>query len=161
MNTVAYFEIQAAQPDSLIAFYREVFGWQFTRAEGFPIPYWRIETGGIRAGLLRRPAKTPPPECGTNAYVCSIEISDIDATTQAILSLGGTVGATEVRRARRMLACLFHRPGREHVRGVPARLHGQVRIAPFKTGPQSRAARPVRQDRRLAWRRRRPGARGR
>ena len=52
MNTVAYFEIQAAQPDSVIAFYREVFGWQFTRAEGLPIPYWRIDTGGIRGGLL-------------------------------------------------------------------------------------------------------------
>ncbi|MGO9467274.1 MAG: VOC family protein [Isosphaeraceae bacterium] len=91
MNTVAYFEIQAAQPDSAIAFYQEVFGWQFTRVEGLPIPYWRIETGGIRGGLLQRPAKTPPPECGTNAYVCSIEVPDIDAATQAILSLGGKV----------------------------------------------------------------------
>src|SRR6516225_451329 len=91
MNTVAYFEIQAAQPDPVIAFYREVFGWQFTRNEGLPIPYWRIDTGGIRGGLLQRPAKTPPPECGTNAYVCSIEVSDIDATTQTILSLGGKV----------------------------------------------------------------------
>ncbi len=91
MNTIAYFEIQAAQPDPVIAFYRAVFGWQFTRDEGLPIPYWRIDTGGIRGGLLQRPAKTPPPECGTNAYVCSIEVSDIDAATQAILSLGGKV----------------------------------------------------------------------
>lgn len=67
MNTIAYFEIQAAQPDSVIAFHREVFGWQFTRAEGLPIPCWRIDTGGLRGGLLQRPAKTPPPECGTNA----------------------------------------------------------------------------------------------
>jgi predicted enzyme related to lactoylglutathione lyase len=91
MNTVAYFEIQADQPDSVIAFYRGAFGWQFTRVEGSPIPYWRIDTGGIRGGLLQRPAKTPPPECGTNAFVCSIEVSDIDAATQTILSLGGTV----------------------------------------------------------------------
>jgi hypothetical protein len=53
MNTVAYFEVQAAQPDSLIAFYREVFGWQFTRAEGLPIPYWAIDTGGD--------SRWPPP----------------------------------------------------------------------------------------------------
>jgi predicted enzyme related to lactoylglutathione lyase len=91
MNTIAYFEIQAAHPESVIAFYREAFGWRFTRDEHLPIPYWRIDTGGIRGGLLQRPAKTPPPECGTNAYVCSIEVSDIDAATQTILSLGGKV----------------------------------------------------------------------
>ena len=80
MNAVAYFEIQATRPDAAIAFYRAAFGWTFTRQEGIPIPYWRIETGGIRGGLLQRPAKTPPPECGTNAFVCSIEVPDIDAT---------------------------------------------------------------------------------
>ena len=91
MNTIAYFEIQAAQPELAIAFYRAVFGWQFARDEGIPIPYWRIETGGIRGGLLQRQAKNPPPASGTNAFVCSIEVSDIDAATQAILSLGGKV----------------------------------------------------------------------
>lgn len=59
--------------------------------EHIPIPYWRIDTEGIRGGLLQRPAKTPPPECGTNACVCSIEVPDIDAVTNTILSLGGTV----------------------------------------------------------------------
>lgn len=91
MNTVAYFEIQAAHPESSIAFYREAFGWRFTREEHLPIPYWRIDTGGIRGGLLQRPAATPPPECGTNAFVCSIEVSDIDVATHAILSSGGKV----------------------------------------------------------------------
>jgi uncharacterized protein len=91
MNAVAYFEIQATQPDAAIAFYQAAFGWRFTRQEGIPIPYWRIETGGIRGGLLQRPAKTPPPECGTNAFVCSVEVPDIDATSRTILSNGGTV----------------------------------------------------------------------
>jgi len=91
MNAIGYFEIQATQPESVIAFYREAFGWRFTRQEQIPIPYWRIETEGIRGGLLQRPAQTPPPECGTNAYVCSIEVSDIDAVTHTILSLGGRV----------------------------------------------------------------------
>lgn len=91
MNAVAYFEIQASQPDVAVAFYRAAFGWTFTRQEGLPIPYWRIETGGIRGGLLHRPAKTPPAECGTNAFVCSVEVADIDAASQTILSSGGTV----------------------------------------------------------------------
>jgi uncharacterized protein len=91
MNNIAYFEVQSSNPETLVAFYQAIFHWSFTRDERLPIPYWRIETGGIRGGLLQRPAATPPPECGTNAYVCSIEVSDIDATTDKILSLGGKV----------------------------------------------------------------------
>jgi predicted enzyme related to lactoylglutathione lyase len=91
MNTIAYFEIQSANPEKAAAFYQTLFGWRFTRAEQVPIPYWRIETEGIRGGLLQRPAATPPPECGTNAYVCSIEVADIDAVAEKIVSLGGIV----------------------------------------------------------------------
>jgi uncharacterized protein len=91
MNMIAYFEIQSAHPEKAIAFYQTLFNWRFTRDEHVPIPYWRIETEGIRGGLLKRPAATPPPECGTNAYVCSIEVSDIDAVADKILSLGGIV----------------------------------------------------------------------
>jgi uncharacterized protein len=91
MNAIAYFEIQSANPEKAIAFYQALFGWRFTRDDQLPIPYWRIETGGIRGGLLQRPAATPPPECGTNAYVCSIEVSDIDAVAEKVLPLGGKV----------------------------------------------------------------------
>lgn len=28
--------------------------------ENIPIPYWRIETDGIRRGLLQRSSQTPP-----------------------------------------------------------------------------------------------------
>jgi predicted enzyme related to lactoylglutathione lyase len=91
MNSIAYFEIQAANPEQAIAFYQALFGWRFTRDDQLPIPYWRIETGAIRGGLLQRPAATPPPQCGTNAYVCSIEVADFDAVANKILSLGGQV----------------------------------------------------------------------
>ncbi len=91
MNAIAYFEIQSANPENAIKFYQALFGWRFKRDEQLPIPYWRIETGGIRGGLLARPAATPPPECGTNAYVCSIEVSDIDAVANKALSLCGKV----------------------------------------------------------------------
>jgi len=55
-----YFEIQADDPDRAISFYSQVFGWKFDEVKGLPVPYWRIETGGSRGGLLKRPAKTPP-----------------------------------------------------------------------------------------------------
>jgi predicted enzyme related to lactoylglutathione lyase len=86
-----YFEIQADDTDRAIQFYSEVFGWTFSETKGLPIPYWRIETGGTGGGLLKRPAKTPPPQCGTNAFVCSFEVNDFVATEKKILKLGGTV----------------------------------------------------------------------
>jgi predicted enzyme related to lactoylglutathione lyase len=91
LNAIGYFEIQADRPEAAVAFYREAFGWRFTRLESVPIPYWSIETDGIRGGLLQRPAQPPPAECGTNAYVCSIEVADIDAMSATILRLGGRV----------------------------------------------------------------------
>ncbi len=86
-----YFEIQADEPRRAIDFYSKVFGWAFSEVKGLPVPYWRIETGGSRGGLLKRPAKTPPMECGTNAFVCSLEIENFDATAKTILELGGIV----------------------------------------------------------------------
>lgn len=84
-----YFEIQADDPARAIHFYSTVFGWNFTEVPGLPIPYWRIETASERGGLLKRPAKTPPPQCGTNAFVCSFEVKSFDDTAQRILQLGG------------------------------------------------------------------------
>ncbi|MGA9120457.1 MAG: VOC family protein, partial [Bacteroidota bacterium] len=59
--------------------------------ENLPIEYWRIEMAGIRGGLLKRPASAPPPESGTNAYVCSLEVDDFDASAEHILAQGGQV----------------------------------------------------------------------
>jgi uncharacterized protein len=95
MNSIAYFEIQSSNPEQTISFYHALFGWRFTRDDQLPIPYWRIDTGEMRGGLLQRPAATPPPQCGTNAYVCSIEISNIDAIANKIVSLGGQVALSK------------------------------------------------------------------
>ena len=91
MNAPSYFEIQASDPKRAVDFYRSVFGWTFTRDEKIPIEYWRIETEGPRGGLLQRPAPAPAPEEGTNAFVCSIEVSDFDATARKITGRGGAV----------------------------------------------------------------------
>ncbi len=91
MNGHLYFEIQADDTQRAVEFYKSVFGWKFERAEGLPVEYWRIETGGSRGGLLKRPAQPPPPECGTNAFVCSIEVESFDATAQKIAGVNGKV----------------------------------------------------------------------
>jgi len=92
MNTGhIYFEIQADDTKRAIDFYSGVFGWKFSEVQGLPIPYWTIETGGSRGGLLKRPAPAPPPGSGTNAFLCSLEVEKFDATEKQILQLGGIV----------------------------------------------------------------------
>ncbi len=89
MNNVAYFEIQADDPSKLVEFYAAVFGWKFTRDENIPIEYWRITTEGANGGLLKRPATVPPSQSGTNAYVCSMQVENFDATAEKIMNQGG------------------------------------------------------------------------
>lgn len=91
MNQITYFEIQATDPEKLIDFYRHVFGWNFDEQKGLPVRYWRIETVGISGGLLQRPSQIPPTHCGTNAYTCSMQVADFDATAEKILANGGQV----------------------------------------------------------------------
>lgn len=59
--------------------------------ELLPVDYWQIQSEGINGGLLQRPAQTPPPECGSNAFTCSMQVEDFDATAQNILTNGGQV----------------------------------------------------------------------
>lgn len=86
-----YFEIQADDLQRASDFYGKVFGWKFEKNPHAPVEYLSIETGGNRGGLLKRPADTPPAECGTNAYVCSIEVDDFDETAKTIVANGGKV----------------------------------------------------------------------
>ncbi|MCX7604904.1 MAG: VOC family protein [Bryobacteraceae bacterium] len=90
MHQICYFEIQADDPEALARFYETAFGWRFMRVEGLPIPYWRIDTGGLQhGGLLKRPVAPPPPQCGTNAFVCTVEVADIGEASARILAAGG------------------------------------------------------------------------
>ena len=91
MNTVGYFEIQSSDVLRKIKFYAAIFDWKFTKQEFAPIEYYDIKTNGMNGGLLKRPAKIPSPEQGTNAYVCSIQVENFDGTCELILSNGGQI----------------------------------------------------------------------
>lgn len=91
MNSIGYFEIQSSDPKRELKFYQTIFGWKFIKEDYVPLEYYRIETNGINGGLLKRPAKIPPPESGTNAFVCSIQVSSFDNTEKKILENGGQV----------------------------------------------------------------------
>jgi hypothetical protein len=98
MNRVVHFEIQADDPERAAKFYRDIFGWNIDKWPGLEWEYWVVMTAdkdskepGINGGLLRRPAKTPPQECGTNAYACTVQVENFDATAKKILAAGGVV----------------------------------------------------------------------
>ncbi|MBI1377823.1 MAG: VOC family protein [Frankiales bacterium] len=98
MGRVVHFEIQVDDMDRAKEFYGSVFGWQFqdwSSSVGGAV-YWGAITGpddemGINGGLLMRPAATPGPMQGTNAYVCTMAVDDYDATEKKILDAGGVV----------------------------------------------------------------------
>ena len=91
MNTIGYFEIQSSNTKRDIKFYESVFGWRFIKEEFVPIEYYRIETNSINGGLLKRPAKVPPTESGTNAFVCSVQVESFDKANELIIRNGGQV----------------------------------------------------------------------
>lgn len=97
MSRVVHFEIQADDVERAKSFYGAVFDWSFEDyGQMTGSTYWGITTGpedqpGINGGLLQRPAPTPGPGQGTNAYVCTMQVDDYDATEQRILDAGGQV----------------------------------------------------------------------
>ncbi len=95
MNRVVHFEIHADDPERAIAFYEEVFDWQF-QSFGGSMEYWLVITGpddqpGINGGLVRR--QGPAPEDGQPlvSWVGTVEVADIDAAAAAVVGAGGRV----------------------------------------------------------------------
>ncbi len=96
MNRVVHFEVQAENPERAMQFYKDVFGWTFM--QWGERKYWMLMTAdkdskdpGINGGLLPRPAKTPPKEFGTNAFVCTVQVDNFDETTKKIVAAGGII----------------------------------------------------------------------
>ena len=93
MGRVVHFEIYAENPERAIDFYSKIFDWKFNKWEG-PMDYWLIETGGsdkpgINGGMMRREGKID----GNSiiAYVCTIDVTNLDKTVEQVKTSGGTV----------------------------------------------------------------------
>ena len=90
-----HFEIHASDPERVQAFYRTLFGWQFQAWSG-PTEYWVISTGeaaqpGINGGMVRRRGPAPAEGQAVNAFVCTVDVADLDATLRALPGAGGTL----------------------------------------------------------------------
>jgi predicted enzyme related to lactoylglutathione lyase len=94
MSRVVHFEIHADDPERAIGFYTSLLGWEFAIWGGGQWEYWVIKTGepaerGIDGGMVRR--RGTSHGTAVTAYVCTIDVTDVDATVGKALTLGGTI----------------------------------------------------------------------
>ena len=94
MNRPIHFEIHAENTERAIAFYTRLFGWQFSQWAGQP--YWLVKTGeegtpGINGGLLPRQGPGPAAMAAVSAYVCTIDVENLDAMVEKAVAAGGSV----------------------------------------------------------------------
>ena len=93
MGRLVHFEIHASKPEQLVEFYEGVFGWTLTKWDG-PMEYWMIATGpdgqaGINGGLVRRQGPAAADGQAVNAFVCTVDVDDLDATLARVDEHGG------------------------------------------------------------------------
>jgi len=89
-----HFEIHADDPTRAKAFYEAMFGWTFSQWAGQE--YWLIKTGesdqpGIDGGMIRRMGSPPSKGQPVNAYVCTVDVADLDASVRKATGSGGTI----------------------------------------------------------------------
>ncbi len=95
MPRIVHFEIHAAEPERAIQFYSQAFGWSFQPWDG-PMPYWTITTGpddepGINGGLVGRQGEAPTEGAAVNAFVCTVDVPNIDEAVETVTGLGAEI----------------------------------------------------------------------
>lgn len=92
MSRPVHFEIHAADMDRAQTFYETMFGWSF---QSWGDDYRVITTGsegpGINGGMVRR--RGDPPKGGepVNAWMCTVDVDDVDAYVARAEANGGSV----------------------------------------------------------------------
>ncbi|HEY2444584.1 MAG TPA: VOC family protein [Rhizomicrobium sp.] len=92
MARPVHFEIHATNPEALVKFYVDVFGWKITHMPQFD--YWLIDSGsgdGINGGMMQRRGPAPGPDAPVNAYVCSLGIDSVDDCVERAVKAGATI----------------------------------------------------------------------
>ena len=89
-----HFEIQAENTERAIRFYTALFGWEFN--QWGKEAYWLVKTGaagtpGIDGGLMPRRGPSPAGMQPMNAFVCTVDVADLDAMTKRVADAGGTI----------------------------------------------------------------------
>ena len=81
-----HFEILADDPETVVNFYRSVFGWEITTWEGGDEAYWLVTTGsdevpGINGAIMQRHFQ--------QAVIHTMEVESLDAMLEKVETVGG------------------------------------------------------------------------
>lgn len=80
-------QLTTSDPAGAIDFHRGLFGWEFTQVSPEPQPYWSITNAGrLNGGMMPLPPGQAPPH-----WLVYFTVEDIDAATETIGRLGGSV----------------------------------------------------------------------
>ncbi len=90
MPTIVHFDLPADDTERARAFYGELFGWTFTRAEGVPMEYHLIATNALDGspGLAGGMGPRGAPDQQILNYV---GVPSVAAYLDRVVQLGGTV----------------------------------------------------------------------
>jgi predicted enzyme related to lactoylglutathione lyase len=96
---IVHFEIQVSDPEKAKQFYGDVFDWKIEKWEG--TDFYGVWTGrskyasgsvvGLDGGLGVKEGVTPSRSSALNAFLCTVEVEDIDDTLQKLEKAGGTI----------------------------------------------------------------------
>ena len=94
MSRVVHFEIHAENPARASQFYTSIFGWVIERVG--QLDYWLITTGapgqpGINGGMFPRKGAPPIEPNPISAFVCSIDVDNIDDAMGRVVTAGGII----------------------------------------------------------------------
>ena len=84
-GALSHAEIPAADVEKAKAFYAECFGWTFRDVPEMAYTLFDSGEGGIAGGILRKPDGYP------SHMVNYIGVEDIEAATEKVRAMGGTV----------------------------------------------------------------------
>src|SRR5262245_30082416 len=95
MARLIHFEIHADDPARAARLYTELLGWTIVKWEG-PMEYWLITTGpdtkpGSNGGLMRRRGPGPASGQPVNAFVCTVDVANLDESLETAARLGSTL----------------------------------------------------------------------
>ncbi len=96
MSRVVHFEVFADDTERAVNFYKNVFDWEIDKFGG-SVEYWMIRTGpgsGIDGGLMKR-TEGENSKGSKNAYVCTIEVSNIEEIIKKIKENKGSIESSK------------------------------------------------------------------
>ncbi|MDQ4071681.1 MAG: VOC family protein [Actinomycetota bacterium] len=91
-GSVAWHQCNTRDPDSALAFYRQVFGWESEKVDTGGTDYWQLSSDGATVGGLLRMGDDFPDEIPAH-WIVYFAVHDLDAATEKARQNGATVRA--------------------------------------------------------------------